>query len=430
MAVFNPLSHAFGLDIGDRSFKIAQISRTRSRKKPYKLTAWGEIEVDEGVMDRGDILDMAKASDAIKKLLKQCKGHLQGRGVVACLPEAKTFIKIIEVAADVSDTGLRKEVVREIIQNIPLPPDEIYYDWQVLDVRTSDKKKDKKRSETRAEKAAAKRAKKKEEKEKKDKKKRKDDKDEAAEKTSEEPEKTEEPPAAPPATVGTVRVLIGAAPKKLVDSYTTMLENAGLAPTALEIEATAISRAVMPIERKPDAPAEAVGILDIGATRSSLVIYDSGIIQMSISIPISGIAITKAISEALNVSMEDAETLKKECGLDSNRCEDKMWRILLPLIDDMTEKIRNALRFYKVGFPQGKKIETLYLCGGGAHFREIDTVLSRKLTIKVERGQALTNLHDAVPRRFPKEQALTFATAIGLGIRAADENKRNRNKFS
>ena len=40
-------------------------------------------------------------------------------------------------------------------------------------------------------------------------------------------------PSLPPA----LRILMGAAPKKIVDDYTELIERAGLAPIALEIEA-------------------------------------------------------------------------------------------------------------------------------------------------------------------------------------------------
>src|SRR5688572_346500 len=387
MALLNPLSNAFGLDVGDRTFKLVQVRRSRGAR-PYRLIAWNSIEVPEGVMERGDIKDMDKAVEYLTKLVHTAKGSLGGRATVACLPEAKTFIKIIEIPAGSSEDDLRRAVIREIESNIPLPPEDIYYDWQVLEERAP--------APPEAE-------------------------PEAAEPPAEGAEAV--PPHAPQRPP--MQVLMGAAPNTLVDDYTNLLERAGLAPVALEIEAMAISRAIVPFDEPIE---EAVGILDIGATRSSLVIYDSGALQMSISIPISGIAITKLVSESLGVSMEDAELLKRECGLDATRCEDKMWKILLPLIDDMTEKIRNALRFYKIGFPAGKKIERLYLCGGGAQFREIDSVLSRKLTIKARRGDSLTNLDERLPSTFPKkEEALGYATAIGLAMRAADENAKYRN---
>lgn len=391
MALFDPLSNAFGLDIGDRTFKLVQFSKRRYGAARYRLCAWGSVDVAEGVMEKGEIKDMDKAVEAIGRLLNTADGKLSGRATVACLPEAKTFIKIIEIKRGASEPVLRKALISEIEQNIPLPLEEIYFDWQVLD---ADQPAEEDEGSS-------------------------DPKDQAeAEKQADE--KTDAP-------VGKDRVLLGAAPKKLVNDYTALLEKAGLAPVALEIEATALSRAIIPEKENID---EAVGILDIGATRSSLVIYDRGALQISISIPISGMAITKLISGSLDISINDAELLKRECGLDANRCEDKMWKILLPLIDDMTEKVRNALRFYKIGFPDGKKIERLYLCGGGAQFHEIDTVLSRKLTIKVRRGDALSNLDPKQPPAFPKDNALMYATAIGLGIRAADESEKYRSMFT
>src|SRR3989344_490198 len=343
MAMLNPLSHAFGIDIGDRAFKLVQFDKHNRRQKPYRLTAWSDIEVPEGVLDRGEIRDQEKAVELLKRLVLEARGSLRGRAVVACLPEAKTFIKIIELPAETSEEGTKEAVLREIEQNIPLPPDDIYFDWQIM-------------------------------------------------------------PSAP-----TVKP----------ESEPVEVEADENTPNATETDTNAVS---------PSAD-EAVGIMDIGATRSSLMVFDGGAVQMSISIPISGLEITKMVSEALNVPMADAEIIKRECGLDADRCEDKMWRILLPMIDDMTIKIRNALRFYKIGFPLGKKIEKLCLCGGVAMFREIDTVLSRKLTIKVRRGDALVNVDPRLPRGFPKDTALTYATAIGLGLDAVDENEKYRRTF-
>jgi len=425
MAFFNPLSRAFGLDIGDRTFKVAQIAKLRRRAKmPYRLTAWGSISVPEGVMDKGEVQNMADAAEFVGRLVSETRG-LKGRGVVACLPEAKSFVKLVEIEKEAKDADIQRLVIKEIEQNIPLKFDEIYYDWQLIE----DAPPPKPEAETPppAEKAG-------------------DDEGADAEddaegpaadaedggaETAAEPEETapedgpeKEPAVKPTRDPGKVRVLIAAAPKKIIDDYAQMLETAGLAPLAFEIEAVAIARAIVPLDEDFYDP---IGILDLGATRSSLVIYDEGVLQMSISIPISGHELTKLVSDKFNISEKDAELVKIECGLDATRCEDRMWKIMLPVIDDMSSKIRNALRFYKIGFQMGKKIERLYLCGGGAHFREIDTVLSRKLTIKVRPGDALVNIRK--PRSFEDAKSLTYTTAIGLALRAADESEKYRGSF-
>ncbi len=95
MAMFNPLSNAFGLDLGDRTFKAVQVSGSGD-KRGFKLKAWGSIAVDEGAMDRGEILDIAKCAGFVKQLITKTHGKIHGRAVVASLPEAKSFVKVIE----------------------------------------------------------------------------------------------------------------------------------------------------------------------------------------------------------------------------------------------------------------------------------------------------------------------------------------------
>lgn len=412
----NPLSNAFGLDIGDRSFKLVQARKKAGRKNLSKITAWGEIDVPEGVMERGEIQDMDKAVELIKKLVHGTRGKVRGRAAVVCLPEAKSFIKIIKIEGTDDDTKtLHAAVIEEIKQNIPIPLNEIYFDWQIVDRTESTQKEEAEEkpegdenTEDGTEEAD------------------KDAKEEKKEETNDDTEgdtDTEAEGEDEPKETPTTTILLGAAPKDLVDSYSKMLELAGLVPIVLEIEATAVTRAIVPADRMHDV---SLGILDIGATRSSLVIYDQGALQMSISIPVSGIEITRIVSESLDITEEEAEELKKECGLDVKICGDKMWNVLLPVIDDMTDRIRNALRFYQIGFPDGKKIERIYLCGGGAHFKEIDTVLSRKLTMKTRLANSLVNVDPKLPRKFPKEKTMTYTTAIGLALRAAEEHVKQK----
>jgi Tfp pilus assembly PilM family ATPase len=434
MALINPLNQAFGLDIGDRSFKLAQVVKTGNKQKPYRMTAWGSIDVPEGVLERGEVMDADKAAKLLTELVHKSSGRLKGKAVVACLPEARSFVKNIELDRTTSHAAIAKAVAKEIEQNIPLPIDEIYYDWHLVEEPNEDPegskpgKKQKRGQETSLETgsneptgAAG-------------------SGDDSGEVSTEDDDGTE-PDDQPGLQTDELdadlagskdavsnqplRVLLAAAPKKLVEDYVTVITQAGLAPIALEIEATAIARAVVPIEQQPDAP---IGILDIGATRSSLIVVDDGAMQMSISIPLSGIELTETIARELSITEADAELVKIECGLDAHRCEDKMWNILLPMIDDMSNKIRNSLRFYRIGFPTGKKIEKMYLCGGGAHFRDIDNVLSRKLTIKVRRGDTLVNIN-RLPKGFSQESALSYTTALGLALRASDEKDRFRHSF-
>src|SRR3989339_1813701 len=131
--MLNPLSNAFGLDIGDRSFKLVQLGRPHGNKKGYRLNAWGIVDVPEGIMSNGNILDRSRAAALINKLVKSAVGHVGGRNVVACLPETKTFIKVIETGPNEKREQMASAVLKEIEDNIPLPKEEIYYDWQTVE---------------------------------------------------------------------------------------------------------------------------------------------------------------------------------------------------------------------------------------------------------------------------------------------------------
>jgi len=101
-------------------------------------------------------------------------------------------------------------------------------------------------------------------------------------------------------------VLLAVVPKKIVDSYLRVLKNAGLTPIIFEVESLAIARALI----KDQFTNYSVLIIDLGATRTSFIIFAGKSVRFTCSIPVSGIHFTELIAKALNVSFEEAEKLK------------------------------------------------------------------------------------------------------------------------
>ncbi|MEK7516031.1 MAG: type IV pilus assembly protein PilM [Patescibacteria group bacterium] len=349
-------NHPFGLDFGDRSLKLVALGTALVPfRRGSRVRAFGEVAVPDGLSVNGVITEPQKMSELIRALIRGTRGRVRGRSVVASLPEGKTFIKVIEAPAEGVELGAA--VRTAAAENFPLPPEALSLDWHTIGgIERGGKKFH--------------------------------------------------------------RVVIGAAPLELVASYTQIIEDAGLVPVALEIEAMATSRALLPLE-------EAGGpfvILDIGATHTSLIFINDGAVELTMNIPISGVAITQTIAQALSVPFEKAEETKHECGLDLKRCEGKLRQVLSATIADMTKQIRNALRFYQSRAKESRKIQNIILCGGGGNFRKIDAVLSQALRIKVRRGNPWTNV--APPRDSRLTNAgLGYATAIGLALRGDAEHE-------
>lgn len=213
-------------------------------------------------------------------------------------------------------------------------------------------------------------------------------------------------------------VLLAAVPKRIADSYTYLLNIAGLTPLAMEVEATAITRAV--INRKKDLSREARGILDLGATRSSFIIYDHGVIQFSLSLAFAGQEVTEKISRALNLELSEAEKIKKECGLDPKKCKGDLKTALESSLNELANKITQAIQFYKMHFPEKNPLTGIRLCGGGANLPALENYLSAKLKLKIRKANPWVNLFPIEQPPLDEERSLLYATAIGLAMRALE----------
>jgi len=241
-------------------------------------------------------------------------------------------------------------------------------------------------------------------------------------------------------------VLIGAAPKKIVNQYTDLLDKAKLSVEALEIEPVSLCRSLLP-EESPNFKGEFnknYAIIDIGATRTSLVVYAKNTILFSVSVPVSGEKITANIAASLEIKKDQAEKAKIICGLDETKAGGIINKVLSGMISDLNERVNEILEFYGSHFPKYGPINETMLCGGGANIKDIDKIISKFSSIKVERGDALVNLGEAKNKfqellsetysldvalpdnkkdkgegnlSITQDSSLTFATAIGLALR-------------
>jgi type IV pilus assembly protein PilM len=224
-------------------------------------------------------------------------------------------------------------------------------------------------------------------------------------------------------------VLLAAIPKKTVDSYLRVLKKAGLKPIAFEIESLAIARALI----KDQTTTYPVLIIDLGATRSSFIIFAGKSVRFTTSISVSGIHFTELIAKNLKISFEKAEKLKIIHGLKEGlkiklgekttleKVKGKIFEALIPALVDLVQQIKKYIDYYQAHAylsglpPNGKRIHKVILCGGGANLKGLKEFLELELKIPVEIGNPWINTGEV--KNFPKEKSLSFATAIGLALR-------------
>lgn len=234
-------------------------------------------------------------------------------------------------------------------------------------------------------------------------------------------------------------VSITALPKKIVDPYLSSLRLAGLKPKVFEIESQAIIRALV----KDEVTSSPILLIDLGATRTSFIIFSGYSLRFTSSIPVSGQHFTQIISKNLGVETSEAEKLKIKYGLEGKvkleikdektkikRERGKIFEALVPALVDLIEQIKKHLDYYQTHAyhehlpPNGKAVSRILLCGGGANLKGFPELLSLELKIPVEIGNPWINIlvKDKKEKlELSSEESLRYTTALGLALRGIKE---------
>jgi len=220
---------------------------------------------------------------------------------------------------------------------------------------------------------------------------------------------------------GTAVVAATVVQRQDVEETLTVLDEAGSSPRVLEAEGLSL--------------ANLAAVFDISGTR---LIVDLGHRKTTVclmvdehpisarSIPVGGLALTRAMSKDLGLSLDDAEHLKCEEGLFDMGFNSRSAGALAHLDRIARELLRTAEAVEDLlGGAAAEQIEEITLVGGGARLHRIDEYLSDRLGIACRRialpeeseGAALVAGGDPV----------VFAPAIALALRGTSQARTQMN---
>lgn len=357
MFITDPLPDAFGLDIGDLSVKLVQLKRHHVIGRPTNFTVqqMRSVNLPSGAIVNGEILQPEVVRKKILHILGKDGAYpkIKSPWVVADLPEPQTFLKVIDIPTPEKDL-LFDEIAIHASKHLPFEIKDTYLDWQVVGNAPNDE---------------------------------------------------------------STRIIIAAVPKNIADSYTYLLEAAGLDPLALEAESVAVSRAL--ITGSKDYAGIARALLDLGGTRSCIIVYDHNTIQFSKSLGFSGEMFTTALAQGLKLEHNEAEKLKISTGLKYTSEYPNYLKYVDPLINQLVTELRETLHFYKDHFPESNPITHITMCGGTSNLLNLDTVLSQKMKISTRPANVWKNLNSETAANADLKKDLDYAPAIGLALRAA-----------
>lgn len=210
---------------------------------------------------------------------------------------------------------------------------------------------------------------------------------------------------------------VAAIQKSVVESYLSVFTDSGLSVGSLELEAQAICRAVV-----RDGDMGTYMIVDFGQTRTGIFIISSGAAVFTSTLDIGGRALSGMIMKNFNVSLPEAEKMKKEYGLSRNAKNKEIFSVLLNTASVLRDEIsKHFLYWYTHKDEEGKSrppIKKIILCGGDANLIGLSDYLSVSLKTKTELADVWVNILEpgkSIPE-IPKRRSLAFAAALGLAL--------------
>lgn len=341
-----------GLDVSDRSFKFLKLAFDRK----IEFEAFGESDIPSGVIEEGEIKNEAALTDLFKKWKEEHGRMLRSSMIVASLPEEKSFLRLIQLPK-VKDEEVPNAIRWEIEAHIPLPPDNLAYDYEVVDTKAQN--------------------------------------------------------------LGHTDVVVTAFPKSIVDSYTTALGNAGLTLAALELESQAIVRAV--VETNKQDSAKIVVDLGKTRTSfitfAGTAIIFTSTIQLGGNTFEENIGRALSVEQTKAKEIKEKMGLNRSTNKEVFTA---LTPVLSVLVDELKRVMAYYHEHIEHLHGAHQSIDEILLVGGDANLFGIDTFIASALKIPVTHANPFINIQDRFNASFPpmpKSELLAFATTIGLSLR-------------
>ena len=226
-----------------------------------------------------------------------------------------------------------------------------------------------------------------------------------------------------------MRALVVSALAPNVENLKRATETADVRADRLVAAVVAAGRAVLTDKQKENG----VAVVDLGATTTSVAVYEEGDLQYVGVVPAGSNNVTNDLAIVLAIEPELAEEIKErfitgnfdtdkslvikvgEKGKERAFERKEVEEVVKARLDEIFAEVRKKLKAakYDQRLPEG-----VVLTGGGAKMRDIEIFAKKALEAAVKIGvpMGLDGVADAVAK--PE-----FATAVGLAMMAAEENR-------
>lgn len=219
-------------------------------------------------------------------------------------------------------------------------------------------------------------------------------------------------------------VALRAFPRRIIESYVSVISKAGALPVLIEPELSAAVRAVV-----PPSYVGAGMLIDWGQTRTSFAIFRRGAVRFAATVPIGGFMVTQAIAKHMGISFEEADRFKqtnKQLAITKeNIARDEVTQAIMPVIGALREEAERYILYWQGRSDFGSLPERIYLSGGDANIPGLPEYFSAELGVATTLANPWENISFPLfyLPELSKRDALRFVSTIGLSLQAAEEHQ-------
>lgn len=239
-----------GATVGiDIGSKLIKVVEARDGKEGIQVSSIGIAPTPAGAIENEIIIDPQSVGQALKELLHE-SGISTKRCVSSVAGQSSVVVRIIEVPK-MTTKELAETMKWEVERHVPFAADDVIMDFLPVERADADPNEQ------------------------------------------------------------NMEVLLAVAQQEVITAHVETLLAAGLKPVAIDVESLSACRSL--IDASDDGSLEqTIGVISIGASVTELGIYKNGLLVFPRTLPVAGDSITRAITEGLGVSEDQAERMKRE----------------------------------------------------------------------------------------------------------------------
>lgn len=117
-----------GVDISDTSLKYIQFKPDSHSGTRLHMEAWGDIDIPDGVLERGLVNDAKRLTEAIREMRERTGVEM----VRVSLPEERAYLFETEIKRDTPAKEIQGILEFRLEENVPLSPRDAIFDYDIV----------------------------------------------------------------------------------------------------------------------------------------------------------------------------------------------------------------------------------------------------------------------------------------------------------